>query len=104
MLTIFPGLFGFSLQNIEDKIKYLISINLKEVVTNDPKQLMQSVSVAYARYEFLKSKDLTPTSDDYYLLFSDEPYFKKRFHVTKGELIQIYDYKKYKEQTYGKVS
>ena len=81
-------MFDFSLQNVEDKIKYLISINLKGVIINASKQLMQSGSITYARYEFLKKKNLTSTPDDYYLLFSDEPYFSKGFHITKGELIK----------------
>lgn len=93
----FPGLFGFSESTLKEKILYLKEIGLGIILMKSPKDLMQGIDLTYARIEFLKEKGIPQTEEDYYLLFQDNKYFTKRFHITKEELIEKYSYQKYKE-------
>ena len=98
MTKILPSLYGYSKENIEDKIKYLIEINLNCIVVNDTKKLMQSVSLTYARYEFLtKEKGIIIDETNYYKLFCRETQFKKQYGISKNMLLKKYSYEDYKE-------
>ena len=90
----FPNLFGLSLENIKEKIEYLRKIELEDIVLIDTKQLIQSISLTHARYEFYKNQNKDITITNYRLLFLDEKEFIKRFKITKQELTLIYPYEK----------
>ena len=58
---------------------------------------MQSVSLTYARYEFLtKEKDIIIDEFNYRKLFYSEAIFKKQYGVSKDVLLKKYSYEKYK--------
>ena len=83
---------------ISKKIDYLREINLDFVVLEDTKQLIQSVDLTYARYEYFKSKNQNIDSNNYRLLFYNNKKFTKQFGIEKKELLETYSYKNREER------
>ena len=91
-LVNYPAFIGFSLNNIERKLNYLRSINLLDIFVLEPKQLIQSVELIYARYEFFKSKNIEITMNNYRKLFDGEIYFVSKYNITKEDLMKRYPF------------
>lgn len=98
MTRIYPTLYGLGIDNIKQKINYLKEINLGFVVLEDTKQLIQSVDLTYARYEYLKSIEVIIDSDNYKFLFYGNKQFTKQFGIEKKKLLETYSYKNRKER------
>ena len=93
-----PSIYGFCIDNIKQKIDFYDSIGLHELAINDTKQLMQSVSLSYARYMFYKEKGIEITDKSYNKLFINQKQFEKAYRITKVELLEKYDYQAYIQQ------
>lgn len=93
-----PQIYGYSKKNMKQKKDFYDSIGLHELVSVDPKQLIQSVNLSYARYCFYKSQGIDIDMNNYRKLFVRENQFQKSNGITKQELIEKYDYDKYEEQ------
>ena len=93
-----PTIYGYSIDNIKQKIDFYDSIGLHELAINDTKQLMQSVSLSYARYMFYKEKGIEITDKSYNKLFINQKQFEKAYRITKVELLEKYDYEAYIQQ------
>ena len=87
-----PTIYGYSIDNIKQKIDFYDSIGLHELAINDTKKLMQSVSLSYARYMFYKEKNIEITDESYKKLFIGQKRFEKVYGITKEELLEKYDY------------
>ena len=59
---------------------------------------MQSISLTFARYMFLKDKGIEITSENYRRLFYDAKHFKKQYGIDKTTLLERYNYQKYMEE------
>ena len=94
----FPTIYSLSSETIKQKIEFYDSIDMHEIAVVDPKQLMQSVSLSYARYKFYEEKNITITMDNYKKLFLDQKSFEKQYSLTKQELLNKYNYEKYMEE------
>lgn len=82
-----------------EKVKnYLKEFGLDCVVLGNTKYLMQSVNLTYARYEFLKDKNIIVNNDNYNLLFIGNNDFRKKFKIEKTELLEKYSYKNREER------
>ena len=98
MTKSLPTIYSLSIDNIKQKIDFYDSIGLHELAINDTKQLMQSVSLSYARYMFYKEKDIEITDKSYKKLFINQNQFEKAYGITKEELLEKYDYQAYIQQ------
>ena len=98
MTKSLPTIYGYSIDNIKQKIDFYDSIGLHELAINDTKQLMQSVSLSYARYMFYKEKGIEITDKSYNKLFINQKQFEKAYRITKVELLEKYDYEAYIQQ------
>ena len=98
MTKSLPAIYGYSIDNIKQKIDFYDSIGLHELAINDTKQLMQSVSLSYARYMFYKEKNIEITDKSYNKLFINQKQFEKAYGITKEELLEKYDYQAYIQQ------
>ena len=98
MTKSLPAIYGLSIDNIKQKIDFYDSIGLHELAINDTKQLMQSVSLSYARYMFYKEKSIEITDRSYKKLFIGKKQFEKAYGITKEELLEKYDYQAYIQQ------
>lgn len=94
-----PAIYGLSTDNIKQKIDFYDSIGLHELAINNTKNLMQSVSLSYARYMFYKEKNIEITDKSYNKLFINQKQFQKAYGITKEELLEKYDYQEYVQQT-----
>ena len=93
-----PSLYGYSIENIKEKIFFLREIQLGFIILENPKRLMQSISLTFARYMFLKDKGIEITSENYRRLFYDAKHFKKQYGIDKTTLLERYNYQKYMEE------
>ena len=98
MTKILPSIYGLSIENMKQKIDFYDSIDMHELAVINPKQLMQSVNLSYARYSFYKDRGIDIDMNNYRKLFVGQKNFEKTYGITKKELLEKYDYNKYKEE------
>ena len=98
MTKILPSIYGLSIENMKQKIEFYDSIDMHELAVINPKQLMQSVNLSYARYSFYKDRGIDIDMNNYRKLFVGQKDFEKAYRITKKELLEKYDYNKYKEE------
>lgn len=102
MTLSFPAIYSCNIENIKRKILYLRKIGLGDVIIKNPKQLMQSVDLTYARYEYLtKKKNIKITYKNYAQLFKSAKSFEKNYGIKKSDLLQKYPYNKKIESKTG---
>lgn len=94
----FPAIYSLSIENIKQKIEFYDSIGIHELAVINPKQLIQSVNLSYARYSFYKDRGIDIDIKSYKKLFIEQKRFEKAYGITKKELLEKYDYNKYKEE------
>ena len=96
MTKSFPQIYGFSIENIKQKIEFYDSIGLHSLVIVAPKSLMQSTKLSYARYMFFKEKGIVIDKTNYNKLFANQKQFEKQYGLTKNEILQKYPYEEWK--------
>ena len=102
MTKNFPMLYASSVENIKEKLEFYQSIRLTDFILKDTKNLMQSIDLSYARWEFFKYKKISIDNENYRLLFRDQGYFKRVFGFSNQGLIKMYNYDKYLEEQNNK--
>ena len=95
MTIQFPGIYSASKEKLIEKIKYFQERYLNIIVLNDTKQLMQSLELTHARYEFFKEENIQIDQKNYKKLFYNNNTFEKQYKITKQELLEKYNYKTY---------
>ena len=98
MTKTLPTLYGLSIENIKQKIDFYNLIGIHELAVMDAKLLMQSTNLSYARYSFYIDLGINIDMNNYKKLFIDQKQFEKTYGITKKELLERYDYNKYKEE------
>ena len=98
MTKSLSSIYGYSIENMKQKIDFYDSIDMHELAVINPKQLMQSVNLSYARYSFYKDRGIDIDMNNYRKLFVEQKKFEKTYRITKKELLEKYDYNKYKEE------
>ncbi|MGM9881270.1 MAG: hypothetical protein ACI31S_00275 [Bacilli bacterium] len=93
-----PAIYSMSIENITDKINLLRDINLEFVILSEPKQLIQSSKLTYARFAFFRDKNITINEDNYKRLFYDSKAFKKSFGISNDEILKLYHYEEYLQE------
>ena len=93
-----PAIYSYSIENMKQKIEFYDSIDMHKLAVINSKQLMQSVNLSYARYSFYKDIGIDIDMNNYRKLFIDQKRFEKAYGITKQELLEKYDYNKYKEE------
>ncbi len=91
MIKTLPALYGISEENIEEKIEYYKEKGLEFIITEDTKQLMQSMKKTKARYNYLTEVMLMDIDEsNYRRLFYGEKKFQKTYGVSTDSLIKMY--------------
>lgn len=103
MSISFPQIFGLSIDTIKRKVTFYNSIGIHELPILKPKNIMISVDLCYARYMYLKSIGVEINIDKCTNLFRGNSDFKKRFGITKEELLMLYNYEKDMEVNNGRI-
>lgn len=94
----YPAILNMSLEYIKEKIEFYNSIGLHNVLIKDANHLITSLSLVYARYMFLKEKDITIDEKNYRKLFMRSKQFQKKYNISSEELINKYPYKTNKKR------
>ena len=98
MTKALPSIYGLSIENIKQKIDFYNLIDMHELAVIDAKMLMQSINLSYARYSFYIDLGINIDMNNYRKLFMGQKQFEKTYGITKKELLERYDYNKYKEE------
>ena len=98
MTKTLPTIYGLSIENIKQKIDFYNLIGMHELAVVDAKLLMQSINLSYARYSFYMNLGINVDMNNYRKLFINQKQFEKTYGITKEELLERYDYNKYKEE------
>ena len=98
MTKTLPAIYGLSIENMKQKIEFYDFIDMHELAVIDSKILMQSVNLSYARYSFYKDRGIDIDMNNYRKLFIGQKQFEKSYRIKKQELLEKYDYNKYKEE------
>ena len=86
---------GLSIENIKQKVEFYNYIGLCSLAVVDPKKLMQSTKLSYARYMFFKEKGIVIDETSYRKLFMGQKQFEKQYGLTKNEILQKYPYEEW---------
>ena len=98
MTKSLPAIYGYSTDNIKQKIDFFDSINMHDLAITDTKQLMQGVALSYARYQFfIYEQGVVIDADNYKMLFVPQNHFKNKYGYNNDEIKQKYPYKEDKE-------
>ena len=98
MTKTLPAIYSLSIENIKQKIDFYNLIGMHELAVIDAKNLMQSINLSYARYSFYIDLGINIDMNNYRKLFINQKQFEKTYGITKEELLERYDYNKYKEE------
>lgn len=93
MIINYPAILNISLEYIKEKIKFYNSIGLHDILIKDTSHLITSLSLVYARYMFLKEKEITIDEKNYRRLFICGKQFQKKYNISNEELINKHPYK-----------
>ena len=91
----FPSLYGLSIETIKKKIKFYDEINIWHNVVRNPKDLMQSANLSFARYSFYISQGIDINTNNYTKLFVSNKEFERVFGIAREKLLGMYDYDEY---------
>ena len=91
----FPVILGSTIENTNDKLNLYKEFGILNVIVKVPKYLIQSVELSFARYYYLNSIGIEINEENAFLLFINESVFKKRFKISKADLLDRFNYEEY---------
>lgn len=98
MTSILPSLFSYSIENIKEKLELARSIGVESAISENPKNLMQSADLTYARSRFLIEERYFSEAELAWVIFRNAHQFQSKFKVTKKDLLDRYRYDEYKKR------
>lgn len=90
-----PTLYGMKLETIKEKKEFYDRIGIGEYIVKDPRKLMQSIDLSYARYMFYRGMGIKITRVNCYLLFDAQDDFIRKFGKNNKQLLDLYSYDEY---------
>ncbi len=99
--VLYPTALANRTATVNEKMNFIVSIGLKKAIIDNPRNLIQSIDLTYARYLFLKDNGVFLNSENYTDLFRAEARFKKKYNITKAEILEKYSYEAYKKSQGG---
>lgn len=96
MTVILPSLFSYSIENIKEKLDLARSIGIESAIIENPRNLMQSADLTYARFRFLMEECDISGLDLSQVIFRNALQFQSKFKITKKELLDTYSYSDYR--------
>ena len=98
MTMSLPALYGLNIETIRKKIEFYDAIDIHKHAITNPRNLMQSVALSYARYKFYSLRGVDITIDNCEKLFDGNATFERVYGITKEKLIELYNYDQYLEE------
>lgn len=84
--TMFADIFSYGIDTLESKLRFYNAVNLKQQIVDKPPNLQQSLSLSYARYQFLKDRSSFRLNKQE--LFREEIHFITMYGVNNKTLIK----------------
>ena len=78
-----PSIFGFKKETLIEKLEFYISINLKQVIKDESKNLIQGLELSYDRYNFLKGLSCFNYKD----MFMSQDKFIRKYGYSNEDII-----------------
>lgn len=85
-----PSIISYDKNNLKNKILFFLENNEMDFVLENPNHLKQSSITSYARKFFLETKGITISSNNFKMIFIADRDFKRKFKVSKDEVIKQY--------------
>ncbi len=85
-----PSIISYDKNNLKNKILFFLENNEMDFVLENPNHLKQSSITSYARKFFLEAKGITISSNNFKMIFIADRDFKRKFKVSKDEVIKQY--------------
>lgn len=89
IITLYPTILNFNNETLINKLNFYTSIDINSYLAMYPKDFMQSVELTYARYMFLKDRDLEILPK---YLFLASVTFKNKYGITNDAVVNMYPY------------
>lgn len=86
--TLFGDIFSYGIDTLDNKLQFYSDIDLQQQIVDKPPNLQQSLSLSYARYEFLKDKINFRLNRQE--LFREEIHFITTYGVQNKNLIKTF--------------
>lgn len=88
----YPSILAMSIENsFVPKLSFISKYDgIKREILNNPRKLMQSLSVTYARFNYLNSISFDFNTSGYSVLFTSHSRFEKSFNINKENLLEMY--------------
>ena len=91
----YPGVIGTEEKRFKTKLAYYNSIGLHDYIVQRPKDLIQSVELTHARYQFFIDNDIEINKTTQQSLFKKESSFIKQYGISKSVLLKLYNFSTY---------
>lgn len=85
-----PAIFGLSDKNLLDKIRYYKEIGLSDLIIIKPQILIQSIELSYARYEYMKTKNIVININKCSNLFAGQSIFVSSYGINNDDIKIMY--------------
>lgn len=85
-----PSIISYDQDNLRNKIIFFIENKEIDFLLENPNHLKQSSTISYARKFFLEVKGINLSANNFKLIFIADRDFKKKFNVTKDDVIKQY--------------
>lgn len=85
-----PSIISYDKNNLKNKILFFLENNEMDFILENPNHLKQSSITSYARKFFLEAKGITISSNNFKMIFIADRDFKRKFKVSKDEVIKQY--------------
>ena len=89
-MDVYPTVFSFSVENIQQKLALYNSIGLHDIILIRPQILIQSFSLSYARYHYYLDNGIQINMDNYNPLFMGNKKFEIITGISKDKLLEMY--------------
>ena len=86
----FPQIYSSSIDDIREKKEFYDFLGIGFIILLEPRRLIQSLNLSYARYMFLLSIGIHINKDNFRKLFIEEKQFIKLYNKTNEDIINQY--------------
>jgi len=91
-IRIMPFIYGLSEENIKIKKAFYEKIGIFDLVINNPRNLLCSIDMVYARYMFYRTIGIKINRINYRMLFVKERTFVSKYGKNNKTLIELYNF------------
>ena len=89
IITLYPSILGISSDSLLKHLEFYQELNLEEIIFKNPRNLLQSIELTYARLCYFEEHDIPISSRK---LFMKKSEFERIYQITTEDLLALYPY------------